>query len=117
MYYVYDDTKLDQEAGYKSFASGIAAKAIADKNGDDITTTYQKTILGSWTAGQSISHVTPASTDTILQALQKIDNNQRNDETNISSLADHFTFSINSGHYYLQPEQPQNPQDGDIWIG
>ena len=37
-------------------------------------------------------------------------------ETNISSLAGHFTFSANSGHYYLQPEQPVSPQDGDIWI-
>ena len=37
--------------------------------------------------------------------------------TNISSLAAHFSFTANSGHYYLQPEQPSNPQDGDIWIG
>lgn len=44
MYYVYDDTKLNQEAGYKAFASGIAAKAIADKNGNDITETYQPKI-------------------------------------------------------------------------
>ena len=39
------------------------------------------------------------------------------DETNISSLQGHFTFSANSKMYYLQPEQPQNPSDGDIWIG
>lgn len=29
----------------------------------------------------------------------------------------HLVFSANSKTYYLQPEQPQNPQDGDIWIG
>ena len=86
MYYVYDDTKLDIEAGYKPFAAGTAAKAIADKNGNDITTTYQTQTLGSWTAGQATTHSTPAGTDTVLQALQKIDNNQRNDETNISSI-------------------------------
>ena len=86
MYYVYDDTKLNVEAGYKPFAAGTAAKAIADKNGNDITTTYQTQTLGSWTAGQATSHSTPAGTDTVLQALQKIDNNQRNDETNISLL-------------------------------
>ena len=39
------------------------------------------------------------------------------DETNISSLQGHFTFSANSKMYYLQPEQPSNPSDGDIWIG
>ena len=70
MYYVIDDTKLDEEAGYKPLAAGIAAKAIADQNG-----------------------------------------------TNIADFFAHFTFSANSGHYYLQPEQPTNPSDGDIWIG
>jgi hypothetical protein len=40
MYYVYDDTKLDREAGYKPFAAGTAAKAIADKYGNDISTSY-----------------------------------------------------------------------------
>ena len=39
------------------------------------------------------------------------------DETNISSLQAHLVFSANSKKYYLQPEQPSNPQDGDIWIG
>ena len=38
-------------------------------------------------------------------------------ESNISSLYDHITFSANSKMYYLQPEQPSNPSDGDIWIG
>ena len=77
----------------------------------------QSETLGSWTAGTATTHSTPASTDTVVQALEKIDNNQRLDETNISSLAGHFTFSANSGHYYLQPEQPSSPSDGDIWIG
>ena len=86
MYYVYDDTKLNVEAGYKPFAAGTAAKAIADKNGNDITTEYQTKALGSWTAGSATSHSTPAGTDTVLEALEKIDNNQRLDETNISSI-------------------------------
>ena len=38
-------------------------------------------------------------------------------ESNISSLQAHLVFSANSKKYYLQPEQPSNPQDGDIWIG
>lgn len=40
MYYVYDDTHLDSEAGYKPVAAGIAAKAIADQYGNTIDTTY-----------------------------------------------------------------------------
>lgn len=117
MYFVKDDTKLDLEAGYLPLAAGVAAKAVADENGNNITQTYQTKLLGSWTEGQASSHSTPASTDAVLEALEKIDNNQRLDEGNISSLAGHFTFSANSKHYYLQPEQPSNPSDGDIWIG
>lgn len=44
MYFVIDDTKLDREAGYKPLAAGTAAKAIADKNGNDIVQTYQTII-------------------------------------------------------------------------
>lgn len=35
----------------------------------------------------------------------------------LAAILNHFTFSANSKQYYLQPEQPSNPQDGDIWIG
>ena len=38
-------------------------------------------------------------------------------ETNISSVTDHIKFSANSKTYYLQPEQPISPAEGDIWIG
>ena len=58
-----------------------------------------------------------ATSDTLNQAIGKVEKRVDTNETNISSLAGHFTFSANSGHYYLQPEQPQNPEDGDIWIG
>ena len=77
----------------------------------------QNETLGSWIAGTATSHSTPTGTDTVLEALEKIDNNQRLDETNISSIQSHIVFSANSKTYYLQPEQPSNPSDGDIWIG
>lgn len=40
MYFVVDETKLDQAAGYKALAAGIAAQAVADKDGNQIDTTY-----------------------------------------------------------------------------
>lgn len=46
MYFVVDDTKLDVEAGYLPLAAGVAAKAIADENGNNIASTYQ-TIIDS----------------------------------------------------------------------
>ena len=30
---------------------------------------------------------------------------------------DHIVTNASSKTYYLQPDQPTNPQDGDIWIG
>lgn len=94
MYFVLDDTKLDREAGYLPLAAGVAAKAIADELGNDIVQTYatkqelgdkQDATLASWTPGSATTHSTPAVGDTITEALQKIDNNQRNDEGNIST--------------------------------
>lgn len=43
MYLVVDDTKLDSEDGYQEFAAGIAGKAIADEDGNNIKQTYLKT--------------------------------------------------------------------------
>ena len=77
----------------------------------------QNEVLGSWTAGTATSHSTPTGTDTVLQALQKIDNNQRLDESNISSIQDHIKFDSSSKTYYLQQTQPASPAEGDIWIG
>lgn len=52
MYFVVDDTKLDQAAGYKALAAGIAAQAVADKDGNDITTTYLKS--ETYDAGKTV---------------------------------------------------------------
>lgn len=60
---------------------------------------------------------TVSASDTLNAATQKIVNNEELNKSNISSITDHITFSANSKMYYLQPEQPSNPQDGDIWIG
>ena len=57
------------------------------------------------------------TTDTLNEAIGKLEKSVSDNETNISSLYDHITFSANSKMYYLQPEQPSNPSDGDIWIG
>ena len=74
-------------------------------------------VLTGYTPGTSTSHRDIAATDTVNEAIQKLENNSALDETNISSIQSHIVFSANSKTYYLQPEQPSNPQDGDIWIG
>ena len=58
-----------------------------------------------------------ATTDTLNEAIGKVEKRVDVNETNISSVTDHIKFSANSKTYYLQPEQPSSPADGDIWIG
>lgn len=52
MYAVIDDTHLDSEQGYQVYVAGMAARAVADQNGNTIdttyaTTTYVDTIVGN----------------------------------------------------------------------
>lgn len=114
MYVVVDVTHLDTEAGYTPFAAGIAAKAIGDEDGNNIKQTYQTKIDSTHKlSADNVDDSSSTNKFATAAQLQQIATN----ETNISSLAGHFTFSANSGHYYLQPEQPSSPSDGDIWIG
>ena len=95
-----------------------------EKKADDNTTglnSKQNEVLGSWTAGSATTHSTPASTDTVLEALQKIDNNQRNDESNVSSVkskTDRIIMDPNENTIlYVQATQPTgNISEGSIWI-
>ena len=87
----------------------------------------QNEVLGSWTAGTATSHSTPAGTDTVLQALQKIDNNQRLDETNISSLQEKTSsmgtagtnyITVNSIRIYVSSTAPTGDiPDGSVGLG
>lgn len=86
----------------------------------------QNEVLGSWTAGTATSHSTPTGTDTVLQALQKIDNNQRNDENNISSLQGKTVgmdaggsnyISVNGHKIFVDSSTPTGASTGDLWFG
>ena len=100
-----------------------------EKKADDNTTglsSKQNQVLGSWTAGTATSHVTPTGTDTVLQALQKIDNNQRNDENNISTEQGKTTamsaggvnyIVVNGIKIYVSSTEPTGAAAGDLWIG
>ena len=53
MYLVKDDTRLSSEAGYKEFAAGIAGRAIADEDGNNIKQTYVKK-ADEYNAGKTV---------------------------------------------------------------
>ena len=82
--------------------------------GGDITSANVTAMTGYEIAEEADAIET---TDTLNEAIGKLEKGVSDNGTNISSLQAHFTFSANSKMYYLQPEQPQNPSDGDIWIG
>lgn len=108
---------------YINYDSTHAAVTEAEK------TSYagkQNEVLGSWTAGTATTHSTPASTDTVLEALQKIDNNQRLDEANILSEQAKTTGMTEGGsnyitvggiRVYVSSTAPTGARTGDLWIG
>ena len=123
------------------YAKAAAASAIGtgdtlnqaigklEKKADDNTSSLgskQNQVLGSWTAGTATTHSTPVSTDTVLEALQKIDNNQRLDEGNISSEQAKTTgmteggsnyITVNGKRVYVDSNAPTGARTGDLWIG
>ena len=82
--------------------------------GGDITSANVTAMTGYEIAEEADAIET---TDTLNEAIGKLEKGVSDNETNISSLQAHLVFSANSKKYSLQPEQPSNPQDGDIWIG
>ena len=104
MYFVVDDTKLDVEAGYLPLAAGVAAKAIADENGNNIASTYQ----------------------TIIDSVHKLnadyvdDSNSTNKFTNAADktkLGRIIMDSTENTLLYVQATQPTGTiPEGSIWI-
>lgn len=93
MYFVVDDTHLSTEAGYMQFAAGIAAKAVADKNGNDITTTY--------------------ATKTEVNAVDdRID-----DQEDTTAQGGNGYAIINGIRVYVSATPPTGARTGDLWIG
>lgn len=62
MYYVYDDTKLNNDDGYKSFSAGIAAKAVGDEDGNNIKSTYVRK-SDEYNAGKTVPQGTQVTID------------------------------------------------------
>lgn len=105
MYFVVDDTKLDLEAGYLPLAAGVAAKAIADKNGNDITTTYQPVINSSNKV--TADYIDDTDTD-----------NKFTNATDIAKLAKIILDPSFTGNIYFSATAPTGDiPDGSIWIG
>lgn len=86
----------------------------------------QDSTLATWTPGSATTHSTPAVDDTITEALQKIDNNQRNDEANILAEQAKTTgmseggsnyITVGSIRLYVSATAPTGARTGDLWIG
>ena len=103
VYYVYDDTNLDSEAGYKPVAAGIAAKAIADQYGNVIDTTYAKDAdLDALTTRVGTAE------DDILSEQAKT--------TGMSEGGSNY-ITVNGRRVYVDSNPPTGARTGDLWIG
>ena len=123
MYFVVDDTKLDQDAGYKALAAGIAAQAVADKNGNDITTTYQ-TIIDSQHKISADNVDDSQSTNKFATAadLSQIETNKTNilsEQAKTTGMTEGGSNYITVGgiRVYVSATQPTGARTGDLWIG
>ena len=71
MYMIVDDEHLDSETGYKAYAAGTATRAIADKNGNDITITYQTVLTFDGTYDEATNKA--ATESTVTNAIAALD--------------------------------------------
>lgn len=123
MYFVVDDTKLNQAAGYKALAAGIAAQAVADKNGNDITTTYQ-TIIDSQHKLSADLVDDSQSTNKFATAaeLSQIETNKTNilsEQAKTTGMTEGGSNYITVGgiRVYVSATAPTGARTGDLWIG
>ena len=102
-------TGLSKDGTTLNHSNSVTAQTTASFS--SITFDAQGHITGSTAA-------TTAQNNAINSGITSTDVAQiETNKTNISSISSHLTFSANSKMYYLQPEQPSNPAEGDIWIG
>lgn len=117
MYFVIDDTKLDMEAGYKPVAASIAAKAVGDKNGNDITTTYQTVIDSTHKLSADNVDDTDATNKFVTDAQRTSIGTSATKLTGISETgSDHITLTNGRTLYATATEPTGNIPDGDIWF-
>ena len=84
--------------------------------GGDITSANVTAMTGYEIAEEAEAIET---TDTLNEAIGKLEKGVSENETNISSIqgkTNHIVTDSSSKTYYLTPTTPVNPQDGDIWI-
>lgn len=121
MYYVFDEEHLDSESGYKPFSAGVAVKAIGDKNGNDITTTYQPIIDSSHMLSADLVDDTNATHKFATAAqLTQISTNETNISLQQDTIADggNGYALVNGTRVYVSATEPTGDiPDGSIWIG
>lgn len=113
MYFVSDEDHLDTEAGYTPVAAGIAAKAVGDKNGNDISTTYQPVINNNNKLSADLVDDTNA-TNKFTNATEKQTWNGKQDALTFDSApTESSTNPVTSGGVYTALSGKQSTIDSD----
>lgn len=113
MYFVSDEDHLDTEAGYTPVAAGIAAKAVADKDGNQIDTTYQPKIDSDHKLSADNVDDTN-STNKFTNSTEKQTWNGKQDALTFDSApTESSTNPVTSGGVYTALSGKQNTIDSD----
>ena len=132
MYFVKDDTKLDREAGYLPLAAGVAAKAIADELGNNITQTYatKQELNGKQDEIDSNNKLSADLVDdtnttkkfATAAQLDQINTNKNNillEQAKTTGMTEGGSNYITVGgkRVYVSATAPTGARTGDLWIG
>ena len=123
MYFVSDEDHLDTEAGYTPVAAGIAAKAVADKDGNQIDTTYQTIIDNNNKLSADLvddtNNTHKFATAAELEQIQTNKNNISMEQAKTTGMSEGGSNYITVGgrRVYVDSNPPTGARTGDLWIG
>ena len=113
MYFVSDEDHLDTEAGYTPVAAGIAAKAVADKDGNQIDTTYQKIIDNNNKLSSDLVDDSNATNKFTNETEKQTWNGKQDALTFDSAPTENSTNPVTSGGVYTALSGKQSTIDSD----
>lgn len=119
MYLVIDDTHLNTEAGYKEFAGGIAARALADEDGVNFKQYYLKK-ADAFTPTTAQANAMDSGIDsTKVEQIETNENNILSEQAKTTGMTEGGSNYITVGgiRVYVSATAPTGARTGDLWIG
>lgn len=119
MYLVIDDTHLNTEAGYKEFAGGIAARALADEDGVNFKQYYLKKADAFTPTTAQVNAMDSGIDSTKVEQIETNKNNILSEQAKTTGMTAGGTdyITVNGIRVYVSATAPTGARTGDLWIG